>query len=257
MPRNPKRVRDPNRSHGRQLQSQPVAPHVITRTALEPNLGPGWQRVQVPLEQVEQLQLLHAATVRDTPKDEWVSHYKEQTDRSMQQLDVVPGMLGHRHKTRNAARWRERLETLLSSMDHSCVCWKCEAPVALHGIKSIDLNSIPTGSSLWPHVDRQKTQAMIMLVNAAGAGGEMRVATLPGVDGVEWRNETTSVKSPLARRYPDTVSAQLTYKGDAILLDGGRYVHEVTRVMRGVRDTVALSLQCVKGVRVPTVEEQE
>ena len=257
MPRKPKRVRDPNRSHGRQLQSQPVAPHVITRTALEPNRGPGWQRVEIPLEQVKQLQLLHALTVIDTPKAEWILHYKDQTDKSMQQLDILPGMLGHEHRKLNVTRWSEGLKTLLSSMDHSCVCWKCQAPVALHAIKSADLNSIPTGSSLWPHVDLQKTQAMIILVNAAGAGGEMRVATLPGVDGVEWRNETTSGKSPLARRYTDTVSAQLTYTGDAILLDGGKFVHEVTRVMRGVRDTVALSLQCVKGVRVPTVQEQE
>jgi hypothetical protein len=227
---------------------------VITRTALEPNLGPGWQRVEIPPEQVTQLQVLHALTVADTPKSEWILHYKNQTDRSMQQLDIVPGMLRHKHKKLNATRWSEGLSTLLSSMDHACVCWKCHAPVALHAIQSADLNSIPTGSSLWPHVDLQRTQAMIILVNAAGAGGEMRVAKRPGVDGVEWRNETTGVKSPLARRYVDTVGAQLTYTGDAILLDGGKFVHEVTRVVRGVRDTVALSLQCV---RVPTVEEQE
>lgn len=243
MPRKLRRRRDPERSHGRRdKQWQQPLPQITTRTAhVHDTGGAGWQRTSVSSSQLVQLQQLHHDTVYQNPKEQWACHSSDQTDNSMQQLDVVPGQ---KQQKQRATRWREQAKTLLSSIEHTR-CWKCHAFVAQHGIRTVDLNCIPVDASLWPHVDRQTAMVMIILVHAASAGGDMRVAKSPGVNGVTWRNDESVSMSPLAHRYRDTESVELKHAGDAVLLDGGKYVHEVTRVTRGHRDTVALGLKCV------------
>ncbi len=89
---------------------------------------------------------------------------------------------------------------------------------------------------------------MLVLLQAAAIGGDLRVALEPGEDSVAWRGSGEAYT--VARRMRDTASCGLWRAGQYALLDGCRYVHEVTRVSGAVaRLSLSVTMSCHRPTR--------
>ena len=124
-------------------------------------------------------------------------------------------------------------------------CPRCSCPIHQHHLKMADLNAIPPGAALWPHVDEVVDGgacALILLVRSAVRGGDFRVARSD--EEVVWqtcREDARRVKY----RMRDTESVALFREGEYVVFDGEKYLHEVTRVAGDVeRVSLAVTLVC-------------
>ena len=124
------------------------------------------------------------------------------------------------------------------------ICPLCGAAGSTHRITAIDYNVIPSSSSLWPHIDSLKSPVLVVLTDDKFVGGDFRVAVEPGEYSILRRGESSRHETPLQHRFRDTVSVGFFQKGEAILLMGGQYNHEVSRVHAGRRATMSISVTC-------------
>lgn len=179
------------------------------------------------------------------PDARWVVVPSE-LDVKVLQAQIWPGTRVDRFKEHKTA-WHQVVVDWLQTCTTACP--RCNQLVSAHAVQEIGVNHYPKGSMLWPHVDRGKWSTLLLLVQAARGGGDLRVVrTAAGLDAALWRNEVTAggFKSPLAQRYRDTVSCGLHCTGDACVIDGSVYLHEVTAITAGERISLACDLCCPK-----------
>ena len=137
----------------------------------------------------------------------------------------------------------------VSSM-HDVMCPRCGRFVSEHDVVDADLNVMKPNAALWPHMDEHlgvrkgRVVTALVLLQPATAGGQLRVSRAAGEDGVAWRSMSSDAIT-LARRSRDTMLVPLFSHGDACVMHGERFVHEVTRI-RGdlTRVTLVLTLKC-------------
>ena len=120
----------------------------------------------------------------------------------------------------------------------------CRAPLHAHRVKHMHLNRYVQGASLRPHRDEegpkrapwQHCSALLFLLPHSSweGGGELRVATQP----------TPPEKQIPANWNRASVGTEQYAAWDGVWLAGDLVPHGVTRVVRGVRYTLCVCLQC-------------
>ena len=234
MPRKPKRVRDPDRSHARG-EAVAVVPQPLHHT---PTVGchPGWVGGELTAPLRSACMELLAQTPLDGPG--WHPHSgpgEQGNDLPMYQLDLSD----YPHKD----KWWPVLQQVVAAQT-AMDCTTCGAAVASHRIRATDLNQVRPRAAVWPHTDvvvRGGGPSLLLLLQPAQQGGDFRIAREPAVS---WR-EADAGGLTLARRARDAVYVPLRVCGDVICFDGLTFAHEVSRVHGSEpRLTVSVTLTC-------------
>ena len=237
MPRKPKRVRDPDRSHAKGKSVAPAPRSLHHSGGAMVASGAGWSlgKLSEALRSVLLREL--AATPLQGPG--WREHSvagQQGNELPMLQLDLS-GIRVHRD------HWWLLLQQVVAYVAMDCPC--CGAPVASHEIVTADLNQVRPQAAIWPHQDvviiGGGRPSLLVLLQPAQQGGQLRIAKEADTS---WR-EADAGGLTLARRARDTAYVPLQECGEVCCFDGCTYVHEVTRVDGSEpRLTVSVTLAC-------------
>ena len=242
MGRKPKRVRDPNRSHGR---ASVVVPPVRRQpahgsVALE---GHGWRCGHLSAPVLEEL----CGCLRHTKLDgkafaAFTSYGQQGNDDPLRQRELMGTPLW-------SALWKGPVLAALRDMS-DIMCPQCGESVNAHEIKACDLNVLKPGAACWPHLDLFDNVgigsfvAMNVLLQPAAGGGLFRVAREAGEGGVAWRLVGDDGHS-FARAQRDSVLVPLFESGDVCVFSGGEMAHGVGKVYgESRRVTLLVTLKC-------------
>ena len=238
MPRKPKRQRDPARSHGRCL-AVASPPRLLTHVRRAVS-GCGWESAKLSPAVLRGLMDRFAMT----PLRGAAYHAHNQPGEQANDLPMVQRRL---RGSSVWGSWRAVIEESIRDLE-GMPCPRCGRGVTRHSMLGADLNVYPPGFSIWPHMDAEIPggghMAVLILLQAATAGGLFGVAGKKGELGVAWREAGTG-PGTVARRRRDMLPVPLLEAGDVCILDSIEYIHEVTKVRGSVaRVSIGMDLRC-------------
>ena len=235
MPRKPKRVRDPDRSHAKGKAVAPV-PRLLPRSGAGTVMsGPGWSMGKVSDDTRRSLLRALAATSLKGPA--WHEHSKPGEQGN--DLPMLQRWLSRQ------ANWKPLVEEVIAGATVACPC--CGDDVSNHVITAADLNMVRPQAAVWPHHDQTRHGCgLLVLLKAAQMGGHFRIASEPDA---AWR-EARAGGLTWTRRARDAVYVPLAECGDVCCFDGRTHSHEVSRVHGSEpRITLSITLGCGRGRR--------
>ena len=241
MGRKPKRVRDPNRSHGRASAAVPAVQRELAHGSVVLQ-GHGWRCGKLSAPALEELRRCLSCTKLSGSAYHDFSGYGEQgNDKPLKQRRLLGSPLWR-------ACWKGAAQATLRDMNE-IMCPKCGESVTAHEIVSCDMNVMWPGAAVWPHMDvfdnvgHGPFVGVTVLLQPAAKGGLFRVARELGEGGVAWREVGKSKR--LARVARDTVLVPLFVSGDVIVFSGDVLAHEVQKVSGETpRVSMVMALRC-------------
>ena len=121
----------------------------------------------------------------------------------------------------------------------TCICCRCNKPVATHTVTDILGNAYGLGSALSVHRDTDEGPSISFVApGCVFHGGKFLLANKPNFIQRRIDNERT-----FANRNRDTTTLPLSKPFDAVFFDGSNYYHEVTRVKKGTRYSILIGFE--------------